>query len=168
MFALWALIFAIGASSGASVAYWIKDIEVKGLEADRNLAKATAITVLAEETRKVEEKASENHKIAVEKEKADAQHVQTINTLHDKLVAAKLRPRPLSTSSCNTKGTSGTVGTSESETNSSYIPAGLHGFLTERTLIADRNTKYALECYDFVIAKNCGISKEPIKPKEVE
>jgi hypothetical protein len=70
-----------------------------------------------------------------------------------------LRKSPNKTSNCGTTKASNPPGEPESTTSTVDIPEGLHEFLTERTLIADRNTAYAVACYDFVVKRNCGIEK---------
>ena len=87
-----------------------------------------------------------------------AKHEESITMLNNELRSSKLRKPTSWNCGASPKAESNSTRESESEASSFGTIQRLHELLKTRTAIADRNSSYALECYNFVIERNCGIA----------
>lgn len=154
----YAYIIAVLALFGAGFAtsHQFDKAELESLRNTISRANAEADMQLEIAKRKVQaadlRAADDNHKIEV----SHAQHIQTINALHDQLVAARL---PTGHQDCrDTLPTSASAEQSDGKTEHRELPTSFDQLVKTEALRADTVAAYADACHAF-ISNNCGISK---------
>lgn len=157
---LLAIVGAAGFALGSLVGYSIERAQVLHMEKVIAVQKLEASEQLAKITNRVNTEILENIELNKEVDLQGAAHEQELSTINTTLRNLRLR-KPKCRADSSSSGTKdSSTGDIKSEASSDGVPEGLHEFLTERTLYADRNTGYALACYDFVINRNCGLRAE--------
>ena len=155
-------IFALGLAIGVASTHVYEHREVLKLELAIRNADLQAVEKL--QKAKDDVAAADLERINKEKEldKANEQHVQTINYYVDKLAADKLRDPNASNKSCrNTLPTSGSTGNNtENAGNTNDISEELSRLLRDESYRADRCALDKNYLLTWVVKDNCGIKRK--------
>jgi len=156
---LYGILIAIGMSIGGTGVHYWEHYQVLSMEkqiADQKLEASQQLTTL---TNKANEEILTNINLNSERDKSYEQNIKTINFLHDTINSVRLR-EPTSRKNSNCTATNSTsTGIVETETGDTGFSTRLHEFLKPRTFAADKISIYAAECYNFIVERNCGITK---------
>lgn len=149
-----AISFIIGAATG----YSIEHVQVVSMEKNILELKLKAKEELENLTAIANKEILDNITINKVRDIEAAKHEESISRLNDELRSSKLRKPTSWDCSARAEAKGNSTGNTKEETSSFGTIQRLHELLTTRTAIADRNSAYALECYNFVIERNCGIA----------
>lgn len=152
------VIFSVGLGTGGYLTALKLNSEIYRLETIAAQKDAVSSEIVAKRNEQLTEIYLKNTELNNELEKSNEQAVDTINTLHERLIRLSKQPHT-SRSKEVPRAESPSTKCPEREAENPELSRGFRALLVARSLEADRLNLYALNCYKFVVEQNCGIPK---------